>query len=153
MDLIKLLLTDSVIFIALHIGLICLLVFSLIGEWIMKRDLCGVKRGNESWSHFALAYGILSVIVIQVISISEFAKGYKVIITIVDLSIFLYLTFFNSWFRNKTIRFVVASKTKEEYLWQERLLTIGFTGPPKSFAFGYPSRCALRRPVSQTVMR
>ena len=35
------------------------------------------KRGDKRWNHFYLAYGILSVVVTQIISISEFGKGYK----------------------------------------------------------------------------
>lgn len=80
----------------------------------MKHDMPSVKRGDKSWNHFYLAYGILSVIVTQIISISEFGKGYKVLITVVDLALLLYLTFFNSWFRNKTIGFIIVSQSKEE---------------------------------------
>ena len=106
--------SDSVVFIALHVGLVALVIYSVWGEWKMKRDIASVKRGGKSWNHFYLAYGILSVVVTQIISISEFGKGYKVMITVIDLATLLYLAFFNSWFRNKTIGFINASQTKEE---------------------------------------
>jgi hypothetical protein len=114
MDSLKYILSDSIVFAVLHLGLLALVFCAIRGERKMKRDMASVKRGEESWNHFYLAYGILSVVVTQIISISEFGKGYKVLITVVDLAILLYLAIFNSWFRNKTIGFIVASKNKEE---------------------------------------
>ena len=114
MDILKCIFSDSVVFVVLHIGLLALVFYAVLGERKMKRDWGTVKRGEKSWNHFYLAYGILSVVVTQIISLSEFGKGYKVLITVVDLVILLYLAFFNSWFRNKTIGLIVASKSKEE---------------------------------------
>lgn len=108
------LLSDKTIFPLLHLALLVLLLYALFREYQMRRDNSKVKRGDKSLGYFSLAYGILSVIIIQIISISEWGKGYKVIITTIDLGILMYLTFFNSWFRNKTIGFVVASKNKED---------------------------------------
>jgi len=110
----KYLLGDSVVFIALHAGMLVLLLYAIRGERKMKQGMASVKRGEKSWNHLYLAYGILSVVVTQIISISEFGKGYKVLITVVDLVVLFYLAFFNSWFRNKIIGFIVASQTKEE---------------------------------------
>jgi len=114
MDSILCIFSDSVIFVILHIGLLFLVIYAFIGERKMKRDIVSVKGSEKRWNHFYLAYGILSVVVTQIISISEFGKGYKVLITVIDLGVLLYLAFFNSWFRNKTIGFIVASQTKEE---------------------------------------
>ena len=114
MDSLKCIFSDSIVFVALHVGLLALFIYSIWGEWKMKRDMASIKRGEKSWNHFYLAYGILSVVVTQIISISECGKGYKVLITVVDLAILLYLAFFNSWFRNKTIGFIMASQSKEE---------------------------------------
>jgi len=114
MDSLKCIFSDSVVFVALHVGLLAIVVFAICGERKMKHDMASVKRGDKSWNHFYLAYGILSVVVTQIISISEFGKGYKVVITVIDLAILLYLAFFNSWFRNKTIDLILASQTKEE---------------------------------------
>jgi hypothetical protein len=114
MDSLKCIFSDSIVFVTLHIGLLALVVYAIWGERKMKYNMARVKRGDKSWNHFYLAYGILSVVVTQIISISEFGKGYKVVITVMDLAILLYLAFFNSWFRNKTIGLIMASQTKEE---------------------------------------
>ena len=114
MDSIKCIFGDSVVFVSLHVGLFFLVVYAVWCQGKMKWDPMPVKRGDKSWNHFYLAYGILSVVVTQIISISECGTGYKVLITIIDLGLLLYLVFFNSWFRNKIMRFIVASKTKEE---------------------------------------
>ena len=114
MDSILCILSDSVIFVTLHIGFLFLVIYAFFGARKMKRDQVSVKRGKGSWKYFSLGYGILSVIVTQIISVSEFWKGYKVLITALDLGGLLYLAFFNSWFRNKIIGFVVASQRKEE---------------------------------------
>lgn len=106
--------SDVVMFSALHVGLLVFLICAVLGEWRMKRDIADVKRGQKSWDHFNLVYGILSVVVIQLISISEAGTGYKVIISVLDLSALFYLNFFNGWFRNKIIGLVVASQNKEE---------------------------------------
>jgi len=105
---------DSVVFVILHFGLFALFFYAIHREQIMKLDMVSVRRGKEGWNYFYIAYGILSIIVIQIISLSEFGKGYKVLFAVMDLAILLYLTFFNSWFRNKTMGFVVASQNKEE---------------------------------------
>jgi hypothetical protein len=114
MNSIKFISGDSVVFVALHVGLFLLVLYALWCERKMKSDMVRVKRGKDGWNNFYLAYGILSVIVIQIISISEYGKGYKVLITIIDLGLLLYLAFFKCWFRNKTIGFIVESQTKEE---------------------------------------
>jgi dipeptide/tripeptide permease len=114
MDFLKYICEDSVVFVILHIGLLASFFYAVLAERKMNHDMPKVKRGTESWNHFYLAYGILSVIVTQIISISEFGKGYKVSITVIDLAILLYLAFFNNWFRNKTIGIIVASQSREE---------------------------------------
>jgi hypothetical protein len=106
--------SDMVMMFGLHLGLLILVLCSILGSHRMKRDMAPVKRGEKSWNYFYIAYGILSVIVIQIISVSDFAKGCKVFIVFVDLGTLLYLAFFNSWFRNKIIGFIVKSQTKEE---------------------------------------
>lgn len=113
MGIIKYLIGDSVIFIALQIGLIVLFLYAIWGDQKRKKRNIKIKRGEKSWDHFYMAYGFLSVVVTQIISISEFGKGYKIIFTVVDLLVLLYLSFFNSWFRNKIMGFIVASNEKE----------------------------------------
>lgn len=105
---------DTGMILWLHLGLLLLVLYAIWKSFRMKRDGASVKRSPQSWNYFYLAYGVLSVIVTQVISLSEFGKGYKVVIAIVDLGTLLYLGFFNSWFRNTIMRFVVQSQNKEE---------------------------------------
>lgn len=106
--------SDKVMIILLQLSLLILVLYRILGSQKMKQDGVSVRRGEISWSQFPLAYGILSVIVIQVISLSESGKGYKVFITLVDLGVLLYFAFGDDWFRNKIIEFVVKAKTKEE---------------------------------------
>lgn len=114
MGLLKLAIGDTAMILLLHVVLLVLVLYAIYGSQKMKRDMASVKRGEKSWNHFYLAYGILSVIVTQIISLSECGKGYKVFITTVDLGALLYLAFFNGWFRNKVIGFIAASQTMEE---------------------------------------
>lgn len=114
MKILQIAISDMMMIFSLHLVLLILVLYSILGSHRMKRDMATVKRGEKSWSYFYLAYGILSVIVIEIISVSDFAKGYKIFIVFVDLGALLYLTFFNSWFRNKIIGFIVKSQTKEE---------------------------------------
>lgn len=73
-----------------------------------------VKRGKESWANFHLMYGLLAVVFVEAINTTQTLKGFKTIITLADLSVLFYLCFFNGWFRNKTIRIIVASQNMEE---------------------------------------
>ncbi|MCD6295511.1 MAG: hypothetical protein J7M20_11490 [Deltaproteobacteria bacterium] len=114
MKILQMAISDIVMVFGLHFGLLVLVLYSILGSHRMKRDMASVKRGEKSWNYFYLAYGILSVIIIQIISLSDFGKGCKVFIVFVDLGTLLYLAFFNSWFRNKIIGFIVKSQTKEE---------------------------------------
>jgi hypothetical protein len=114
MKIFQFMISDMFMILLLHLGLLVIVLYSIFGSYRMKNDLGRVKRGEKSWNYFYLAYGVLSVIVIQVIGLSEFGKGYKVFMALVDVGTLLYLGFFNSWFRNKIIGFVVKSQTKEE---------------------------------------
>lgn len=114
MTLLQLAISDIVIILLLHLGLLILVLYAIFVSYRMKLDCASVKRSERGWNYLYLAYGVLSVIVTQVISLSEFGKGYKIFIALVDLGTLLYLGFFNSWFRNKIISFVVRSQTKEE---------------------------------------
>lgn len=73
-----------------------------------------IKRGEQSWKDFNLVYGILALIVLQVINTSEAFKGYKTFITLLDLGLLLYLCFYNGWFRNKVLGLLVKSREMEE---------------------------------------
>lgn len=73
-----------------------------------------VKRGEKGWGYFPLAYGIASVVLLQVINVAEALEGYKTLISLLDLLILTYLVFFNSWFRNAIIGIISRSQQKWE---------------------------------------
>jgi len=65
-----------------------------------------VKRGEESRKRFHQGYLFLSVIITQVVSSTESWKGYKTAITVVNLSLLVYLAYFNVWWRNTLLGFL-----------------------------------------------
>jgi hypothetical protein len=105
---------DTTMIFLFHLGLLALVLYAIWGSHKMKQDEVYVKRGEEGWDRLALVYGILSVVVTQIISLSEGGKGHKVFITLIDLATLLYLSFYNSWFRNKIIRFIGISRNMQE---------------------------------------
>jgi len=90
-------------------------VYVVMKDWKFRRSSGGtVKRGKESWSYFYLTYGIASVIMMQIISVSDSLKNYKVVISVVNLGLLLYMCFFNGWFRNKIVGIISKSKEMKE---------------------------------------
>ena len=74
-----------------------------------------VKRGKESVNYFhQFATGFTSLILGVIISISEVAKGHKVFLFLFDLIIVLYLSYWNSWSRNKIVGLFTKIEKKEE---------------------------------------
>lgn len=73
-----------------------------------------VTRGEKSWSHLNLMYGILSISILEVNNNTTALNGYISIINVADLSLLFYLCFFNSYFRNKIIGVISSSQQKEE---------------------------------------
>lgn len=82
--------------------------------WIKSSGPAIIRRG-ENFNYFQIAYGITTLVLIQIINSAEALKGYKTIISFIDLVLLTYLTFFNSWFRNKIISFIIASQEKVEW--------------------------------------
>ena len=111
-------LSDKVIFPVFEISFFLLFFYAFLREksfFINKsRSKLSVKRGKESWNNFYLAFGIASIILIQVINSANTLRNYKTIISIINLIILVYLAFFNSWFRNKIVGFFINSKNKVE---------------------------------------
>jgi Na+/alanine symporter len=103
-----------VVLFALHFGLLILVLYSIFGSYRMKQDGVITKRSEKSWNYFPIAYGIFSAIFIAIISFSDLNIVCKVFTIFIDVGTLLYLTFFNSWFRNKIITFIVKSLNKEE---------------------------------------
>ncbi len=118
MEYLCLFLSDVVVFWLLQGALLVLVLYAwwkeLVANNRRREAFAVVKRGEESWAWFPLAYGIASAVILQLINGAEAGKNYKVIISLADMVALLYLSFFNGWFRNKIIQFVVASKEKKE---------------------------------------
>lgn len=110
------LVSDKVWLLAEQFLILMVGIYSLFQEGRGKSvDLqAEVTRGPESWQQFVFAWGILSVILIHIVSVSSAYREHKVLILMFDMSVALYLCFFSSWFRNKIIGLVNKAKTKKE---------------------------------------
>ncbi len=115
-DFLSFLVRDEIIFPLFQLFLFLFLLFACFQDKLHKGSGRIVIRGKEGWDYFPLTYGIISVILLQIIGIANSLKEYKAIITLLDLSGLLYLCFYNSWFRNKIIGFLNKSKNKVESL-------------------------------------
>jgi len=114
-SILKFLVSDKVIFPLFELLFLLFIVYAIVMNMISRRKGVGaVKRGEKSWNYFYLSYGIASVILMQIISVSESLKDYKVIISIVNLIFLLYLTFYNGWFRNMILGFIRKSRELKE---------------------------------------
>jgi len=118
MKYITFILSDKVIFPVFEISFLLLFFYAFLKEKGFfknkSRSKLSVIRGKESWNNFYLAFGIASIILIQVINSANALRKYKMIISIINLIILVYLTFFNSWVRNKIIGFIINSQKKVE---------------------------------------
>lgn len=118
MDTISLYFGDSVIFSLLQILILLLFAYAFVKDkgWLKKKGSIDavVKRGEQSWSYFPIAFGILSVVIIEVIGITDTLGNYQAILIIINLLILLYLCFFSGWFRNKLVGFFSRSRQMEE---------------------------------------
>jgi hypothetical protein len=70
-----------------------------------------VKRGAESREQFHLAYGLLSVIVLQVVNSAQALHDYKTVLSIADIAVVVYLAYFSGWMRNKIITAEAGSRS------------------------------------------
>lgn len=76
--------------------------------------VASISRERESWDNFNLAFGITSVVFMQVINSTKPFDGYKTLVSVINLAMLLYRAFFNGWFRNKVIGIIMKSQQKEE---------------------------------------
>jgi hypothetical protein len=99
-------------------GLLMLFVYSIVRVTFLSRAkgfaTAEVIRGPERWNKLYLAYGLASALTVLVINVSEAGKRYKVIISLFSLAILCYLFFYNGWFRNLIIEFIIKSTQLRE---------------------------------------
>lgn len=121
-DLTQLLLSDFIFLLGIQAVLALFLIYAAFRQWQGGRKTitgrggvtASVKRGQGSWDTLHLAYGISSILAVQVISASEAFKGWKVALITADLAALIYLYYYNGWFRNKVIGVVNKSRGLEE---------------------------------------
>lgn len=109
---------DKLIIFIFEITILVFLVFALIRNEIYRIErkkgvASKVKRNEISWGYLTAAFGILSLLSYKILALSEFYKGYKVIITLFNEISFLYLCYFNNWLRNWIIGFYSKLKIEE----------------------------------------
>jgi hypothetical protein len=59
-----------------------------------------VKRGKGSWNSFLATYGIVSVLLLQIVNSVQGLESAKVLISVGNLLVLLHLFLFNGWFKN-----------------------------------------------------
>ncbi len=117
LSILKTIASDGVILITFEFLFLGLFVYALRIRWVIKRRtgaIAIITRGEESWQKLYIAFGIASLVILQLVNLSEFGRGYKVIISIIDLVCLVYLTFYNAWFRDKIIAIISKSKDMKE---------------------------------------
>jgi len=105
---------DKIIVSIFEIAILIFLIFVIIKENIIKRKKgikLTVERGEISWGYLTATFGILSLSSFYIVELSEFFKGYKVIITLFNQISFLYLCYCTNWLRNKIIGLYSKLKT------------------------------------------
>jgi hypothetical protein len=110
--------SDKFIFPLFEGAFLFLFIYALLHEKGFLRNQSNLKlsveRGKESWGNFTLAFGIASIVLMQIINSADALYGYKTFISIGNLLMLIYLIFFNGWFRNKVIGLIIRSKNKIE---------------------------------------
>lgn len=110
--------SDKVIFPLFEVAFLLLFIYAFFYEkasFKKKGNLkVDVKRSKDTWENFPLAFGIVSIVLMQIINSADALYGYKTFISIVNLLMLIYLSFFNGWFRNKVIGLIIRSQNKIE---------------------------------------
>lgn len=115
-------LVDLVLFCFIEALIFVLFVFSAYRFYIHRRlfpskGIPGpIKRGEKSWNNFLLTYGIVSVLVLQVINSLDALQCCKVLVSVINLVILLHLFLFNGWFKNAVIG-LWNKVTEREEIW------------------------------------
>jgi hypothetical protein len=110
---------DQIVLWGLPIILVATALYGLCKDkgWLMPPsplEGSSIKRGPESWNRLNVAFGIVSVNVLQIIGSSNGLPSCRATLGFIDLAAMIYLFFFNGWFRNKAIGLISQSQTMEE---------------------------------------
>jgi hypothetical protein len=111
-------LDDDFLLYGLQAVLVLVFCYSLLRErgWFTRPTGASATnvRGNVSWESLNIAFGLVGVNVLQIVTGASDSVRFKVAMGFTDLAILIYLFFFSSWFRNKVIGWISSSRTKEE---------------------------------------
>ena len=110
---------DEFLLCALPIALVATALYGLRMDkgWFMRRgplDGSSAKRGETSWGYLNLAFGIISVNVLQIVVSSDALGNCRAVLAFIDLVALIYLFYFNGWSRNKVIGVIMRSLSLEE---------------------------------------
>jgi hypothetical protein len=106
--------SDCYAFTVFEILFLLFFVFAFFKDITVRHGGPSVTRGEESRKTLHLAYGFAAVLLMQVINSTEAYKGYKTIISVVNLAILLYLAYVNNWCRNKIVGIAILWQKKAE---------------------------------------
>jgi len=73
-----------------------------------------IVRGPGSRGRLISAYGFASVILNQLIAVSNAFECYKVFLCLVDTVILFYLCFYSSWFRQRIVGWISVWEARPE---------------------------------------
>ena len=102
--------SDPFVFWILHASLGLVFVFGLRKDILIHRGIRSGKinaivlRGEKSRGMFLAAHALIAAVLLHIIDVAETAKGHKIIVTIVDLSMLGYLTFLSRHWQGQIIR-------------------------------------------------
>jgi hypothetical protein len=114
--------SDAVTLLLMHFSLFTVFAIACwksLYSWWVKNYYKGTKaeltvgRGNDSMTALYTSFAIVITAFTLAIDLSEFAKGHKSTLIILDYGIFTYLFYFNSWFRN-IIVFPLTNRAKRD---------------------------------------
>ncbi len=110
---------DQIVLWALPIVLVATALYGLRRDkgWLLPPspfEGSSLTRGPESWNRLNLAFGIVSVNVLQIVGSSDALPSCRAALGFVNLAAMIYLFFFNGWFRNMAIKLILRSQTMEE---------------------------------------
>ena len=97
--------------------LLYVIVYSKYRSYHNRKNGLGlvVRRGEKSNSYFHhFAFSFISVVLAVIIGIADTAHGHKVFIFLVDVIIILYISYYNSWSRNKLVGIYSRLEQKKE---------------------------------------
>jgi hypothetical protein len=106
--------SDSVLFPALELGLLGIIVWSLIQQrrWdIENGGLLRIKRGDKSMNTFHGAYALLTGVLVLIPTAAKPAEDHVVLFVTLNAAAVFYLCYLNRWFRNVLVRRLIHIQT------------------------------------------